>query len=113
MNKRIDLTALPDWCYWRAGVPDLIATEADLTVRAMMDLISERSLAIELRIEGVEIDPLKFVQHLHEWTVVYTFVRLRQVLDGIVERLDDADPAQAMKEVADWVRWLQSAVPEL
>lgn len=53
----VDLTALPKDSYWRTGVPDLIAAEADLSLKAMLDLMCEESLKIDLTIEdgpGIE-----------------------------------------------------------
>lgn len=100
MSNRVDLTALPKSSYWRIGVPDLIAAEADLSLKAMLDLMREESLKIDLRIEDVEIDPATFLMHLHEWTAARTVLRLHEILDPLLDRLEGDEPAAGAADLA-------------
>lgn len=106
----LDLTALPRESYWRAGIGDLLATEAGLSLQAMLDLLHERSLAVELTIEGTSIDPVFFVHHFQEWSAAYLVVRLHRVLDPILDQLEGEDPASGRAELLALARWLRATM---
>lgn len=100
MADRLDLSALPGDSYWRIGVPDLIAAEADLSTEAVLDLMRRGRLKIDLCIEDVPIDPLTFVQHLHEFIAARTVLRLHEILDPILDKLEGNETNAGAVELA-------------
>jgi hypothetical protein len=104
MADRLDLSALPGDSYWRIGVPDLIAAEADLSTEAVLNLMRRGRLKIELRIEDVPIDPLTFVQHLHEFIAARTVLRLHEILDPLLDKLEGDEAAAGAAELLDLAR---------